>query len=57
MGTIVNYVRRQTLIINKRNVRFLFAFHLSGIVLQNLVHDCQNLFAQGTRNSFLQSEI
>lgn len=35
---------------------FLLCFHLSGIVLQNLLHDYQNLFAQCTRNSFLKWE-
>lgn len=35
---------------------FLLCFYLSGIVLQYLVHDCQNLFAQGTRNGFLKKE-
>lgn len=30
--------------------------YLSAIVLENLVHDCQDLFAQRTRNGFLKWE-
>lgn len=32
-------------------------FYLSGIVLKNLAHDRQNLFAQGTGNGFLDKNI